>query len=310
MKPIVFGGEGFIGSHLVRALVEAGHSCSIVDRQAGSGLSPEVRAQTEAHYGDFTDRDFLRQALAGRDTIFHLISTTLPKSSNEQPIFDVSTNIAGSIAMFEEACQAGVRKVVFVSSGGTVYGVPRKLPIDETHATDPICSYGITKLAIEKYLHLFHVLHGLDYCVLRVSNPYGPGQRAGRGQGAIGTFIDRILNDQSIDIWGDGEVVRDYVHVADVAQAMVRAAIYTGEDRVFNIGSGQGHSLNAILSHLERISGHPLQVNRGPQRDFDVPVNVLAVDRARVQLGWTAETGLEEGLSGAYRQAVLDLGGR
>jgi len=309
MKTIVFGGEGFIGSHLVRALVEAGHACSIVDRQAGTGLSPEVRAQTAVHYGDFTDRDFVRHALAGCDTIFHLISTTLPKSSNEQPIFDVNTNIAGSIAMFEEACRAGVRKVVFVSSGGTVYGVPQKLPIDETHATDPICSYGITKLAIEKYLRLFHVLHGLDYCVLRVSNPYGPGQRAGRGQGAIGTFIDRIINGQPIDIWGDGEVVRDYVHVADVAQAMVRAASYTGEERVFNIGSGQGYSLNAILGHLEQISGCTLQVNRGQQRDFDVPVNVLAVDRAQVQLGWTADTGLEEGLRGTYRQAVQDLGG-
>lgn len=305
MKAIVFGGEGFIGSRLVQALVDAGHECTIVDRQPHDRLSSgPIQDGVTVCYGDFTDRKVVRTALGAGDTVFHLISTTLPKSSNEHPIYDVTTNVSGTIALLEESLRAGVRKVVFVSSGGTVYGVPRSVPIDESHATDPICSYGITKLAIEKYLHLFYVLHGLDYCVLRVSNPYGPGQRAGKGQGAIGTFIDRALNDETIEIWGDGGVVRDYVHVDDVASALVMAGKYNGIDKVFNVGSGHGHSLNDILEHLAAIHGKALRVNRGVQRDFDVPVNVLSVARAQQALGWRPAVEFSDGLRRTYDHAL------
>src|SRR5262249_42060795 len=142
--------------------------------------------------------------LEGCQTCFHLVSTTLPKSSNADPVFDVESNVLATIRLLTQAIQTGLKKVVFVSSGGTVYGVPKQIPILETHATDPMCSYGITKLSIEKYLHLFHVLHGLDYTVLRLSNPFGEGQRVHASQGAVAVFLGKVLRGETVEIWGDG----------------------------------------------------------------------------------------------------------
>src|SRR4029434_4711286 len=180
------------------------------------------------------------QAVAGCEVVFHMISTTIPKSSNDNPAYDVESNLVGTLRMLEAARKAGVRKVVFASSGGTVYGIPKVVPINESHPTDPICSYGISKLAVEKYLHLYHALHGLDYCILRIGNPYGEGQRPTAAQGAVGVFLYKALHGGVIEIWGDGTVTRDYIYIGDVIQAFLKAMTYSGEHRLFNIGAGEG----------------------------------------------------------------------
>jgi UDP-glucose 4-epimerase len=250
----------------------------------------------ELYEGDFTNEQDVETALEDCDIIFHLISTTLPKSSNDNPVYDVESNVVGTIRMLTLALKQGVRKVIFTSSGGTVYGIPESDFINERHPTNPICSYGISKLAIEKYLHLFHELHGLAYVVLRISNPYGEGQRTQALQGAIGVFIGRALTNQTVEIWGDGEVVRDYIHVSDVSDALVKAMLYSGNKRVLNIGSGTGTSLNKLLATIEDATHKEVKRVYLSGRSVDVPVNVLDNTLAKKELHWNLKIPLEEGI--------------
>lgn len=295
---LVLGGRGFIGSHLVSALLKRGYFVRCFDR-------PNIQPVNDTHWqnsrfelfeGDLVSEADVAGALEGCDSCFHLVSTTLPKSSNADPVFDVESNILGTIRLLAQATRSGLKKIVFVSSGGTVYGVPDKIPILETHATDPVCSYGISKLAIEKYLHLFHVLHGLDYTVLRLANPFGEGQRVHASQGAVAVFLDKVLRGEPVEIWGDGSVVRDYIYIGDVVNALVAALERTTEQRLFNIGSGCGHTLNKLLQLIENVTGRLADRHYLPGRQFDVPANVLNIERAGKFLDWSPKVSLENGI--------------
>jgi UDP-glucose 4-epimerase len=294
---LVLGGAGFIGAHLAEALLQAGHRVKVFDRPHLDRL-PDFsrRRELEVFTGDFLNPQALEPALRGTEAVFHLISTTLPKNSNDNPMYDVETNVQGTLRLLELCRRHGVRKVVYASSGGTVYGVPRATPIDEAHPTLPICSYGIHKLMIEKYLHLARTLHGLDYCILRPANLYGPRQRLDIAQGAAGVFLDRAMRGQPIQIWGDGSVVRDYVYVQDAVEAFVQALAFDGEPRVFNLGSGAGASLKQLLGEIGALLGRAPAVEYAAARTLDVPVNVLDSSLARRHLGWSAKTSLAEGL--------------
>lgn len=302
MKCLVLGGGGFMGSHLSRALLEHAHAVRIFERpnlKAAEALPH--RKDCEWLEGDFLNEGDVVRAIAGCDMIFHLISTTLPKSSNDNPIYDVESNTVSTLRLLEAARKAGVRKVLFASSGGTVYGIPKEVPIKESHPTDPVCSYGISKLAIEKYLHLYRELHGLDYCVLRIGNPYGEGQRPTAAQGAVAVFLNKALHGEVIEIWGDGTVTRDYIYVGDVVQAFLRAMGYSGEHRLFNIGAGEGRSLNDLIGAIESLVGRPVARRYLPGRSFDVPTNVLDISRAKAFLGWRPETPFYAGLSQTFK---------
>ena len=291
-------GKGFIGSHLVDALVAQGHTVRVLDRANLAPLSaPETIPQVDWIDGDFTSEADVRAALEGCETCFHLVSTTLPKSSNADPIFDVETNLMSSLRLLTHAVASGVKKIVFSSSGGTVYGIPTQVPIPETHSTDPISSYGITKLAIEKYLYLFRDLHKLDYTTLRISNPYGERQRTRANQGAVAIFLGRVLRGETIDIWGDGTTLRDYVYIGDVTEALIKAAQHTGPERTFNIGSGVGLSINQVLDEIERATGLESKRNYAPARGFDVPRSVLSITRAKMDLQWEPQTTFTQGLA-------------
>ncbi|MBZ9937685.1 NAD-dependent epimerase/dehydratase family protein [Mesorhizobium sp. BR1-1-16] len=303
MQCLVLGGGGFLGSHLVERLAAEGHAVRSFRRSSAAGHSPltDIHANPpgtiEIFSGDFLSKDDLTRALEGVDVCYHLISTTIASTSNADPTFDVGTNVLGSLRLLETAVAAGTKRIVFASSGGTVYGVPRTVPITEEHPTNPISSYGITKLAIEKYLHLYKSLHGLDYVALRLANPYGERQRLQAQQGAVAVFLGRALRGEEIVIWGDGEAVRDFVYVADVIDALVAAAEPLRTDEcVLNIGSGGGCSLNQILDAIETVTGRPTRRRYTPGRVFDVPVNVLDIAAAGRALGWAPKFQLEEGL--------------
>lgn len=302
MKCLVLGGGGFIGSHLSKALLEQGHAVRIFERLNLKPVEvfPDCK-DLEWLEGDFLNVEDVGRAVAECEIIFHLISTTLPRSSNDNPVYDVESNLVSTLHMLEAARKAGVRKVLFASSGGTVYGIPKQVPIKESHPTDPVCSYGISKLAIEKYLHLYHALHGLDYCVLRIGNPYGEGQRPTAAQGAVAVFLDKALNDEAIEIWGNGTVTRDYIYVGDVVQAFLKAMTYCGEHQIFNIGSGEGRSLNDLIGAIESLVGRPVAQRCLPGRSFDVPTNILDISRAKAFLGWQSKTPFYAGLSQTFK---------
>ncbi len=298
MKCLILGGGGFIGSHLCEALLAQGHHVRILDRPNLARFKPfGYEEKVEWIDGDFVNRKDVDNAVSGCDIIYHLVSTTLPSSSNANPAYDVETNVIGTLHLLEAVRKHKVRKIIFVSSGGTVYGIPEEIPIRETHPTEPICSYGISKLAIEKYLNLFNLLHGIEYCVLRFSNPFGERQRVSAAQGAITVFISKALRNKEIEIWGDGSVTRDYFHVSDAVSALIKALSYEGNNRVFNIGSGVGRSLNEILDAIDTLTGTPVKRVYLPSRAFDVPVNILDISKAADLLDWKPQMPFIEGLS-------------
>lgn len=294
---LVVGAGGFLGRYLCRALLDAG---AIV-----RGVSLEKPVPDRFHslddevawyIGDFSDERLMRGAIDGADIVFHLACTTLPATSNEDLIHDISTNVFPTIQLLRLSIEYGIERVVFISSGGTVYGIPREIPITETHETNPICGYGIHKLAIEKYLHLFFHLYGLDYRVLRLSNPYGVDQVASRQQGVIGAFIYNAIHHQSLDVWGDGTVVRDFIHIDDVMNAFLSAAVHAGPSKVFNIGSGFGHSVTDVVDIIRELWAGDILVRYGESRNVDVPVNILDVGRAQLEFSWRPDVSLSQGI--------------
>jgi UDP-glucose 4-epimerase len=303
MNCLVLGGAGFLGSHLCDALLCGGHSVRVFDRvNVARGNLAGILDRVEMIEGDFSDSSLHADLAAGSDIVYHLISTTVPRTSNGDPAFDVESNVVATVRFLAAARAATVKKIVFFSSGGTVYGVPRCWPISEGHPTDPICSYGIGKLAIEKYLKLFHHLHGLDYTVLRISNPYGARQRPTGVQGVVAAFADRMRRNAPLEIWGDGSTVRDYIHVSDVVRAALAAGRYGGVDRIFNIGSGRGLSLlevAAAMGAAARVTPEIVFSKAGRQ---DVSANVLDITRARRRLCWQPMVSFDAGL----RRLVAD----
>ncbi|HBK08870.1 MAG TPA: NAD-dependent epimerase [Acetobacteraceae bacterium] len=290
---VVLGGGGFIGTNLCRRLAASGHRVRAFGRRR---LFPDELRDIDWVEGDFTDPAATGAAVDSFDIVFHLVHATMPQAADLDMIGDVQKNVVPTLALLDHCRTAGVKRVVFASSGGTIYGKARQIPTPETAPTDPICAYGISKLAIEKYLALFQHLHGLDFRVLRITNPYGPFQVALKNQGVIAALIARALRDEPVEIWGDGSVVRDFVFVEDVVDALVAAATDGSGERVFNIGSGQGRSLRDIIAAIEHQMGKTLNLQWKPGRPLDVPVSVVAINRAAESLGWMPGTSFEAGL--------------
>jgi UDP-glucose 4-epimerase len=309
MKCAVFGGGGFIGSAVCDRLLKEGHALRIFERPK---VPPyrifENQEKVDWVEGDMLSTRDLDNCLKGMDVVFHLVSTTFPKNSNQNPIYDVESNLVGSLRLLDSMVRNGVSRIVFISSGGTVYGIPEYLPVDEKHPTNPRVSYGITKLAIEKYLQLYSDLHGIKPVILRVSNPFGSKQRIESAQGAATAFLRKAMNDEQVEIWGDGTVTRDYLHVSDVAEAFIKALEYEGARSVFNIGSGVGTSVNQLLAIIERIVERPVRRVHLSARSFDIPTSILNNELARKELSWIPTISIEEGIRVTAREILGQLG--
>jgi UDP-glucose 4-epimerase len=307
-RALVLGGNGFIGSNLVRGLVASGVAARILDLRREAALpSPGPVDFVE---GDFTNRALLERALEERDAVFHLASATIPASGTGDPVHDVTENLVGTLRLIEACVARGVRRIVFASSGGTVYGRPRQVPIPEDHPQDPINSYAIVKLAIEKYLAMYAHLGRVDPVIVRISNPYGPGQFTRGAQGAIAVALGCLLRGEPFRLWGDGGVVRDFLYVDDLTRALLAAAAAPPDGpRVYNVGSGTGISLRDVLVACERAAGRRLVIERLPGRAIDVPANVLDCARARQHLGWSPCVPLTEGLARTWAWVAGDASG-
>jgi UDP-glucose 4-epimerase len=295
---LILGGCGFIGSALASKLRTEGFEVTLLDP-----LPPKDPAFRERWIpGRMEDVPPTETILRPGMTVVHLAWTSLPEPSNRDPYGDISSNLLPSLRWLEGCVETGVSRVIFMSSGGTVYGIPRALPIVEEHPTEPICSYGIGKLTVEKYLALFRRLHDLSYVVLRASNVYGPGKDPFGRQGAINVFLGNVARGEPIRIWGEGEVVRDYIHIDDLLALFLRC-IDTGigdELPVFNAGSGEGHSLRDILGRIRAVTGVEPKVEWTPGRKVDVPANVLDIGKVRGRFGWAPGIPLDEGIRGTW----------
>ncbi len=299
MNSLVLGGNGFIGSHLVDTLLAQGHSVRVFDKYEEHYRKP--LPGVDYRVGDFGNRGLLADALKEIDLVFHLITTTVPKTSNDDPAFDVQSNVIDTIYLLEQCVEKRIKKVAFVSSGGTVYGKPVKLPIPEDSPTEPECSYGITKLTVEKYLALYNHLYGLDYTVVRPSNPYGERQNPNGIQGAATVFLGKVAKGEAIEIWGDGEIVRDYIYIGDLVEGIYSAATVTTPSRIFNLGSGTGYSLNEIVKVIQQVTGQEVKVAYKAKRTFDVPKIYLDIARAKEELSWCPTTSLTEGIGRTWQ---------
>ncbi len=292
---LVIGASGFIGRHLVDLLVQKGLSIRTLDLGPSNRTDPHI-----AHYsGSFLQGELLREAMTGVDTVFHLAATRMPREANLDPFRDCTENTAGTLAMLDTALEAGVRKVVFSSSGGTVYGLTDLVPIKEAHPTNPISAYGVSKLACEKYMRLYNGKERgrpLSTISLRIANPYGPHQNISKAQGALTTFCHHAVHGRPIDIWGDGEVERDFIHIRDVAKALFLAAEADVSGTEINIGSGTGTSLNKLLEIIQKFETRPVSCEYHATRTFDVRRNILDIEYAQNVLGWKPETSLDDGI--------------
>tara|TARA_B100000674_G_C37967696_1_gene975409 strand:- start:1956 stop:2903 length:948 start_codon:yes stop_codon:yes gene_type:complete len=302
IRVAVVGASGFIGSHLVDHLLGIGCKVTALSRTYPDQVSLGSKVSNNFSYvcADITDKQSLIDSLVGVDVIVHSVSGTLPHTSNKYPDKDITINLQGSLNLMDAAIHNKVAKFVFISSGGTVYGTPKYVPIDEAHPTNPICSYGIVKLAIEKYAYLYNQIYGLDTTILRLANPYGERQRIETAQGVIPIFLHRAIHALPITIWGDGSTVRDFVYISDVVQSIALACNYSGPFATFNVGSGIGCSLNDLISMIENITDRKLDVNYLPSRSFDVPTNVLSISNSINCLNWSPQVDLREGLFKAY----------
>lgn len=295
MRAALIGGNGFIGSHLVDLLLAENWQVSVFSRSPEHFRTP--LADVEYILDNVENVAALADCISRADIVFHLAVTTVPQTSNAAPIFDVQSNLVSALHLLNICARSGVKNLVFLSSGGTVYGVPSYLPVDEEHPTEPISSYGIVKLAIEKYVQLFGRLYGLTYTIVRPSNPFGPRQDPNGKQGVIAILMRQILQKEPIKLLGYGNIMRDYVYVTDLARACYLAACRTNSTNVYNIGSGVGTTLNELCDLIEEISAESLcQIERLPLRPFDVPKIVLNNDLARRELLWTPQVSLRDGL--------------
>ena len=297
MKVVLLGGSGFIGSYVVDKLLAHGHSVRAFDSRRELFRSP--LPGVDYRFGDFADKMALVEALRGVDAVFHLLSTTVPGTANLDPKTDVQDNLIGAINLLESMHSLGVGRILFLSSGGTVYGVPETVPTPETHPLRPISSHGIVKASIEHYLEMYRRTRGFSPIIVRASNPFGPRQGHTGVQGVISTFLHRILEGKPIEVWGDGSVVRDYFSVSDLAELCVRAGTSRSEG-AYNAGSGCGLSINEVIKAVRKVTGLDFEVIYKPGRPLDVPFSVLDCSRAKKDFGWECMTGFYSELSNTW----------
>ena len=302
MRILVTGGAGFIGSHLVDAYLAAGHEVGVLD-DLSTGLQANVHAQAR-----FWKADIRTPALPAivdefrPDVISHHAAQMSVSFSAREPRTDAEINILGTLNLLEAAVRCGVQRVIFASTGGAMYGDQGVLPTNEKTMPAPVSPYGAAKLAVEKYLHAFHVMHGMQAVALRYANVYGPRQNPHGEAGVVAIFCRGVLEGRELTVNGDGKQTRDYVYVGDVVAANLRATdIVLGQGiPVLNIGTGEETSVNDLVRLLGETTGRPLSVRHAPPRPGEQRRSALEAELARTTLAWKPATDLAAGLRSTF----------
>ena len=299
MKILLLGAAGFIGTNLTIELAKnAENEITLVDR-CRDFFNPIVNINLKniriVESGLTVDMDF-DSILKNQEVVYHLVSTTVPTTSNQHISQELVSNVVFSANLFEACIRCGVKKVVFISSGGTVYGKEVDCPLKEKTATNPISSYGVQKVTIEELLYLYRYMYGLDYRIIRLANPYGPYQRPNGVLGAVTTFTYKALKGDEITVYGDGSVVRDFIYIDDAIRAIMKIAKGENKHRTFNLGCGYGTSIKQVLETIEKALGKSMNVSYIEGRKVDVPVNYLDISRYEKYYGALNPISLEEGV--------------
>lgn len=298
-KCLVLGANGFLGSHLVDSLVSRGLHVRTFER-ISSKPAYEHHPNIEQFKGDFLNKADLDEALDGIDYVYHFISTTTPVTAENDPSFDIDTNVRGSVALFEACVKKSVKRVFFASTGGAIYGENNVQPYTETSLTQPVSPYAIGKLSIEGYLRYFRRKHGLHSTVFRISNPYGERQSLGSKQGVIPIFLENIYRGRPITVYGDGSMIRDYVYVKDLTRAIASVAQSDFEYEVYNVGSATEVSVNELIAIAKRVTGKEVNVEHIPAPSTFVQSVVLDDSRFVDEFSPFTTTELEDGMKQTY----------
>lgn len=299
MKIIVLGAAGFIGTNLAIQLVKNNQDeITLVDQcEQYFSLVKEMNLKVRLKESDFSESTDFDSLLEGQEVVYHLVSTTVPSTSNQHIADELKANVIATSCMLDACVRVGVKKVIFISSGGTVYGKEGKCPLSEDTLTNPISSYGIQKITIEKLLYLYSYLYGLDYRVVRLANPYGPYQRPNGILGAVTTFTYKALKNETIEVYGDGSVVRDFIYIEDAIQAIIKIANGKNKHHTFNVGSGYGSSIREVLNTIESVLGSKINVIYKDGRKVDVSINYLDISRYENAYGKLNPISLEDGIT-------------
>jgi UDP-glucose 4-epimerase len=293
----VFGANGFIGRHLTRAFVSRGYQTVCFGRHFPLDFQREFGEQVEMRLVDLHDGIDTHRKLFGITHVVQLINSSNAAVGNNKVVADIHSNMIPHVSFINSCILSGVRSFTFLSSGGTVYGHPQADTISEDHPTFPLNSYGLTKLFTEQYLRMLCRGSMMGFTILRVANPFGPGQLGVGGQGLIGTILQKFKLREPVTIFGDGLNERDYLYIDDTVDAIIRAVEYAPLNDVVNIGSGVGRSILAVLDAMETALGCPIAREHAPDRATDTPSNVLDAKKAERLLGWRTVTSFQAGVS-------------
>ena len=310
MKVLVTGGAGFIGSHVVDLCLQHGYEVIIVD-DLSTGRESNLNPAAKLYQMDIRDpklKDVFEREKP--DYVDHHAAQMDVRRSVAEPLFDADVNILGSINLIECAKQYGVKRIVYISTGGAVYGEPEYLPCDENHPINPICQYGASKHTVEHYLYMYKVNYGLDYSVLRYPNVYGPRQDPHGEAGVVAIFTGQMLRNDQVVINGDGEQERDFVYVGDCARANLMAIQASQGLGIINLGSGRGTTVNEIFEKLRGITDYGREARHGPAKVGETRKIYLDASKAQRELGWQPTTELEEGLKNTveyFRRVEITL---
>ncbi len=295
MKILVTGGAGFIGSHIVDALIEQGHQVVVVDNLA-TGFLENINPNARFHKISICDSELANVFKQEKpEMVSHQAAQLVVTKSVADPIFDAQENILGSLNVILKCVRFGVKGIIYASSGGAIYGEPHYLPVDEKHAINPVSQYGISKHTVEHYLYLYGLQYGLNYVVLRYSNVYGPRQNPGGEAGVVAIFAKQMLEGEQSTIFGSGDKTRDYIHVSDVVAANL-LAMEQGSNSVYNIGTGMETSDRKVFDTLAKVLGYSGNPVYAPVQTGEINRICLAAAKAEKELGWKPQLSLEEGL--------------
>ncbi len=296
MKILVTGGAGFIGSNLVDALVDLNHGVVVVDNLS-SGLKRNLNPKARFYEIDIRDKKLSEVFEREKpDIVDHHAAQIDVRKSGEDPIADAEANILGSLNLITNCVRFNVKRVVYASTGGAIYGNPQYLPADENHPINPISQYGVSKHTVEHYLHLYSIIHGLEYVALRYSNVYGPRQNPYGEAGVVAIFAIQMLTGKQPTIFGPGDKTRDYAHVSDIVKANI-VALEKGKNAIYNIGTGVETSDQEIFDTLASVLGYKGKPVYAPVRKGEVYRISLKCSKARKELGWSPKLSLKEGIT-------------